>query len=48
MESNKNITVLKKTKKPNNVINFIFSFDKKNNKINFPNNFDLGLLDNCK
>ena len=48
MENNKNMTLLKKIKKPNNIIHFIFSFDKKNNKINFPNNFDLGFLDNCK
>ena len=48
MNNNKNITILKKIKKSNDIINFIFSFDKKNNKINFPNNFDLGLLDNCK
>ena len=48
MNNNKNITILKKIKKSNDIINFIFSFDKKNNKINFPNNYDLGLVDSCK
>ncbi len=48
MDNNKNITIIKKIKKSNDIINFIFSFDKKNNKINFPNNYDLGLVDSCK
>ena len=48
MDNNKNITIIKKIKKSNDIINFIFSFDKKNNKINFQNNNDLGLVDSCK
>ena len=47
MKINKNITILKKSIKPNNFINFIFTFNKKNNKINFPNSKDLGFINIC-
>lgn len=47
MKENKNIKILKKIKKQNNLINYIFLFDKKNNKISFPKNSDLGFLNNC-
>ena len=44
---NKNITVLKKEKKPNNVINIIYVFDKENNTINFPSTKQLGFINSC-
>ena len=44
---NQNITILKKEKKPNNLINIIYVFDRENNTINFPNNEMLGFLNSC-
>ena len=44
---NQNITILKKEKKPNNLINIIYVFDRENNSINFPNNEMLGFLNSC-
>ena len=44
---NQNITILKKEKKPNDVINIIYVFDKENNTINFPNTEMLGFLNSC-
>ena len=46
-KENKNITVLKKQKRPNGVINIIFTFDRKNNIITFPSNQELGLINTC-
>jgi hypothetical protein len=45
--SNQNITILKKEKKPNDVINIIYVFDRKNNTINFPNTEMLGFINSC-
>tara|TARA_B100001173_G_C15836553_1_gene482778 strand:+ start:94 stop:540 length:447 start_codon:yes stop_codon:yes gene_type:complete len=44
---NQNITILKKEKKPNDLINIIYVFDRENNTINFPNNEMLGFLNSC-
>ena len=44
---NQNITILKKEKKPNDVINIIYVFDRKNNTINFPNTKMLGFYNSC-
>ena len=44
---NQNITILKKEKKPNDVINIIYVFDRKKNKINFPNTEMLGFINSC-
>ena len=44
---NQNITILKKEKKPNDIINIIYVFDRENNTINFPNNEMLGFLNSC-
>ena len=44
---NKNITVLKKEKKPNDVINIIYVFDRENNTINFPSTKQLGFINSC-
>ena len=44
---NQNITILKKEKKPNDVINIIYVFDKENNTINFPNTEMLGFINSC-
>ena len=44
---NQNITVLKKEKKPNDVINFIYVFDRESNTINFPNTEMLGFINSC-
>ena len=45
--SNQNITILKKEKKPNDVINIIYVFDRDNNTINFPNTEMLGFINSC-
>ena len=45
---NKNITVLKKEKKPNDVINITYVFDRENNFINFPNTEQLGFINSCQ
>jgi hypothetical protein len=45
--SNQNITILKKEKKQNDVINIIYVFDRKNNTINFPNTEMLGFINSC-
>ena len=44
---NQNITILKKEKKPNDIINIIYVFDRENNKINFPNTEMLGFINSC-
>ena len=44
---NQNITILKKEKKPNDVINIIYVFDRENNTINFPNTEMLGFINSC-
>ncbi|MDC0226814.1 hypothetical protein OAK12_01735 [Alphaproteobacteria bacterium] len=44
---NQNITILKKEKKPNDIINIIYVFDRKSNKINFPNTEMLGFINSC-
>lgn len=44
---NKNITILKKEKKPNDVINIIYVFDRERNTINFPNTEMLGFINSC-
>ena len=44
---NQNMTILKKEKKPNDVINIIYVFDRENNTINFPNTEMLGFLNSC-
>ena len=44
---NQNITILKKEKKSNDVINIIYVFDRKNNTINFPNTKMLGFYNSC-
>ena len=46
-EVNKNITVLKKEKKPNDVINIIYVFDRASNTIKFPNTEMLGFINSC-
>ena len=45
---NKNITVLKKDKKPNDVINITYVFDRENNFINFPKTEQLGFINSCQ
>ena len=45
---NKNITVLKKEKKPNDVINITYVFDRESNFINFPNTEQLGFINSCQ
>ena len=45
---NKNITVLKKEKKTNDVINITYVFDRENNFINFPNTEQLGFINSCQ
>ena len=45
--SNQNITILKKEKKPNDVINITYVFDRENNAINFPNTEMLGFINSC-
>ena len=45
--SNQNITILKKEKKPNDVINITYVFDRENNTINFPNTEMLGFINSC-
>ena len=44
---NKNITVLKKEKKPNDVFNITYVFDRESNFINFPNTEQLGFVNSC-
>ena len=44
---NQNITILKKEKKPNDVINITYVFDRENNTINFPNTEMLGFINSC-
>ena len=44
---NQNITILKKEKKPNDIINIIYVFDRDNNTINFPNTEMLGFINLC-
>ena len=44
---NQNITILKKEKKPNDVINIIYVFDRDNNVINFPSTELLGFINSC-
>ncbi|MDC3270199.1 hypothetical protein OAU87_03085 [Alphaproteobacteria bacterium] len=44
---NQNITILKKEKKPNDVINIIYVFDRESNTINFPNTEMLGFINSC-
>ena len=44
---NQNITILKKEKKPNDVMNIIYVFDRENNTINFPNTEMLGFINSC-
>ena len=44
---NQNITILKKEKKPNDIINIIYVFDRENNTINFPNTEMLGFINSC-
>jgi len=44
---NKNITVLKKEKKPNDVMNITYVFDRENNFVNFPNTKQLGFINSC-
>ena len=44
---NQNISILKKEKKPNDIINIIYVFDRENNTINFPNTEMLGFLNSC-
>ena len=45
---NKNITVLKKEKKTNDLINITYVFDRENNFINFPNTEQLGFINSCQ
>ena len=45
--SNQNITILKKEKKPNDVINITYVFDRESNTINFPNTEMLGFINSC-
>ena len=45
--SNQNITILKKEKKPNDVINITYVFDRERNTINFPNTEMLGFINSC-
>ena len=45
--NNQNITILKKEKKPNDIINIIYVFDKENNTIKFPNTEMLGFINSC-
>ena len=44
---NKNIIILKKEKKPNDVINITYVFDRESNFINFPNTEQLGFVNSC-
>ena len=44
---NQNIIILKKEKKPNDIINITYVFDRDNNKINFPSTELLGFKDSC-
>ena len=44
---NKNITILKKEKKTNDVINITYVFDRENNTIYFPNTEQLGFINSC-
>ena len=39
--------ILKKEKKPNDVINIIYVFDRESNTINFPNTEMLGFINSC-
>ena len=47
MQELKNITILKKEKKPNDIINIIYVFDRESNTINFPNTEMLGFINSC-
>ena len=45
--SNQNITILKKEKKQNDVINIIYVFDRESNTIIFPSTEMLGFINSC-
>ena len=45
---NKNITILKKEKKPNDLMDITYVFDRDDNFINFPNTEQLGFINSCQ